>query len=138
MSHEDLLYYELIGDFATFVILKIFTNHNMEFFFQLNGHMSESFCLSMVIIGQMIDFVITFYILDMVFVRYAKNASKEYPFEPFFPEFFVSMPGETLEIPVIHFSDSFFLSSMFSSVFVSNLGIQTKYFFAFHIKLNRH
>ena len=69
MSHEDNLYYELIGDFVTFVIIKIFTNHIMEFIYQLSGHMSENFCLSMSVIGQAIDFVYTFYIFDLVFVR---------------------------------------------------------------------
>ena len=69
MSHEDLLYYDLIMDFACFAIVKILTNHNMEFLFQIYGHMSDTYCQSMIIIGQTIDFVLTFYILDMVFIR---------------------------------------------------------------------
>ena len=69
MSHEDLLYNEMVGDLATVGIVKIFTNHNMEFFYQMNGHMNELFCHSLSIVGQTIDFVLTFYVFDLVFVR---------------------------------------------------------------------
>ena len=49
MSHDELLYYDMLVDFVIFGIVKILTNHNMEVLFQINGRMNPAFCHGMII-----------------------------------------------------------------------------------------
>ena len=53
MSHDELLYYDLIFDTSVAAVVKVQVNHNMEFMFKLFGHMSPTFCHVNNIVGQL-------------------------------------------------------------------------------------
>ena len=73
-SKGDVLYFQLLADMALVMLCKILANHNLDALSHL-GHMSSTACFVMFVLGQGIDFIIMFYILDSTFVRYLQYAA---------------------------------------------------------------
>ena len=69
MTHEDLLYYQLIGDLALISLAKILSTHCFEVYSYLRGHMTQTQCLTLFVVGLGLDTVMQSYILDISLVR---------------------------------------------------------------------
>ena len=70
-SHDDLLYFDLLQDGFTVILIKIQTNHNMEFALEMLGRMSPMSCHIYHAIGEAGDFMFSFYLLDISITRLA-------------------------------------------------------------------
>ena len=69
LSRHELLYYDLMRDLFICVLLKLHTNHNIEFALQMSGHMSEGLCYAMPIVGESIDVLMYFFLFDLTVLR---------------------------------------------------------------------
>ena len=68
-SQDDLLYFNLVSDLTNLLNLKVQLNHNMELVLQMQGRMGEAFCYAIHIVGEGIDMMMFFYMLDIAFIQ---------------------------------------------------------------------